>query len=463
MKASSELFELSSADDPTVSLRAGSSSTNGDLSRAPDATTRFRLQAEFVPRRDDHYHVNDLLKYHDRQFVRNAHRGLLKREPDEVELTSYLERLRSGRFNKTDVLVSLRFSPEGRKNDVTIDGLRLRAMIRRLYRLPVLGYLIELAVGFSRLPFLIRHQRQIEAYLLAQLERTTAHVNAANQAIAASVSELAREQKRATHLQPQQVATLFEDHGAVREGGPAPGAAAPVANRLPLGYESSSFSAEAGFDLDEFYASFQAQFRGQSEDVKESLKIYLPLLKESGITSEILDIGCGRGEWLELLREAGMQARGVESNRVMIEVQRKRDLEIVDADALAYLHELPENSLHAITAFHFIEHLGLEELIELLHEVRRVLKPGGVVILETPNPKNLVVGACNFYSDPTHQRPLFPETLEFTLNHLGFVSTRVQYLHPVKGSPFEQADEGARTLHAWFFGPRDYAVLAYKP
>ena len=428
INASARLLELLSRDSSSL---AEVSSDRAD--------GQFRSQPEFVPNRDHHYHVSDLFKYHDRQFVWNAYRALLKREPDTEGLTAFLEKLRSGQFNKIDVLAALHFSPEGRRNQVTIDGLRLPATIRRLYRVPVIGYLAELVVGAARLPLLIRNQRQIESHLTAQQERLADHFNA-------TTAELRAEQKGIARAQHTQLAALFLAQNATRKGDPDKSGARlhPPA-------------------LDELYASFENQFRGTPEHIKEGLRVYLPLLKDAGIASDILDLGCGRGEWLELLREAGLQARGVESNRAMIDNQRGLNPEIIEADALAYLRRLPGSSLSAVTAFHFVEHIGLVELIDLLDKIKRVLKPGGLLIVETPNPKNLVVGACNFYSDPTHHKPLFPETLEFILSHRGFVRTQLQYLHPVEGSPFQDSSEASQALNSWLFSARDFAIIAWKP
>ena len=440
INASARLLELLSQDAPSPA----DAFSGGD--------GQFRTQPVFTPNGDDHYHVSDLLKYHDRDFVWNAYRALLKREPDGEGLTAFLEKLRSGRFNKIDVLGSLRFSPEGRRHQVTIDGLRLPATIRRLYRVPVIGYIAEWVVGVARLPSLIRSQRQIESHLTAQQERLADHFNATTaelrESFALSLSQLAAEQKAIARAQHQQVAALFLSQNAARNGnvgGPSPDAG------------------DQRRVLDELYASFENQFRGTPEHIKEGLKVYLPLLKDAGIASDILDLGCGRGEWLELLREQGLPARGVESNRAMIANQRGQNQEIIEADAHTYLRGLPGNSLNAVTAFHFVEHIGLVELIDLLDEINRVLKPGGLLIVETPNPKNLVVGACNFYSDPTHHKPLFPETLEFILNHRGFVRTQLQYLHPVEGSPFLDTSEASQALNSWLFSARDFAIIARKP
>jgi SAM-dependent methyltransferase len=437
INASARLLELLSRE--LSSLAEVSSSA---------AESQFRLQPEFIPNSDDHYHVRDLLKYHDRDFVWNAYRALIKREPDREGLSAFLEKLRSGQFNKIDVLARLRFSPEGRRNQVTIDGLRLPATIRRLYRVPVIGYVVELIVGVARLPSLIRNQRQIESHLIAQQERLADHYNDLRASFALSLSRLADEQKAITRAQHAQLAALFREQQSATLNGNVPGLKADARDRRLV--------------LDEVYAAFENQFRGTPEHIKDGLKVYLPLLKDAGITSDILDLGCGRGEWLELLREEGWQARGVESNRAMIDNRRGQNLEIVTVEALAYLRGLPENSLRAVTAFHFVEHIGLAELIDLLDEIHRVLKPGGLLIVETPNPKNLVVGACNFYSDPTHHNPLFPETLEFIVNHRGFVRTQLQYLHPVEGSPFQDTSEASQALNSWLFSARDFAIIGWK-
>jgi SAM-dependent methyltransferase len=441
INASARLLELLSRDAPSLA----------DVSSGADG--QFRTQPVFTPRRDDHYHVTDLLQYHDRDFVWNAYRAVLKREPDSEGLTAFLEKLRSGRFNKIDVLATLRFSPEGRRNHVTIDGLRLPATIRRLYRVPVIGYVAEWVVGVARLPSLIRNQRQIESHLIAQQERLADHFNGTtaelHKLFAQSLAQLAAEQKAIARAQHQQVAALFRE-----QQNPSPNGSIPVSKRDAVDQRPV---------LDELYASFENQFRGTPEHIKEGLKVYLPLLKDAGIASDILDLGCGRGEWLELLREEGLQARGVESNRAMIDNQRGQNPEIIEADALAHLRGLPAGSLSAVTAFHFVEHIGLAQLIDLLDEINRVLKPGGLLIVETPNPKNLVVGACNFYSDPTHHKPLFPETLEFMISHRGFVRTQLQYLHPVEGSPFQDSSEASQALNSWLFSARDFAIIAWKP
>src|SRR5262249_47024730 len=165
--------------------------------------------------------------------------------------------------------------------------------------------------------------------------------------------------------------------------------------RLPDAWDQEqlqSVADEAHHVLDALYASFEDQFRGTREDIKERLRVYLSVLQEAKLGSEtrpILDVGCGRGEWLELLQEAGLCGQGVDRNRVLVEQCQRRGLRVVESDVLAYLRSLPGASLGVVTGFHIIEHLPLEILIKLLDETVRVLTSGGLAIFETPNPRNV--------------------------------------------------------------------------
>ncbi|HKC64334.1 MAG TPA: methyltransferase domain-containing protein [Pyrinomonadaceae bacterium] len=478
-----------------------------DAQDQPAELPPIRLQPCFVKSADDHYHVNNLLKYHDHIFIWNAYRAILKREPDGPGLEGLLEKLRSGRFNKIDVLAALRFSPEGRSKNVQIDGLARPAAIRKLYRVPVLGYLLEMIIGIARLPAMLRSQRQFEEYAAAQDERLAGHMNRlghlnfraaetfsrqVSESLSRKIEQVAEEHRQAldrqreefrekyrelAELQQQQAAMQHEQAVSLwREQREIIGHISKLRdeltarllqfNKTSKAEASSSLldeqSSTLGPGLDDLLASFTEHFRGSREEIKESLRFYLPILKSAGISRDVLDIGCGRGEWLELLKEEGIEARGLEINHALAEQTRSRNLEVIERDALRYLRELPPACLNAVTGFHVIEHLSFETLVELLDEICRTLRPDGLVIFETPNPKNLVVGACNFYSDPTHLKPLFPETIQFIMSRRGFQDTRVEYLNPSPGSPFKDGSEISQALDSWFYSPRDFAVIARK-
>ncbi|RUR83323.1 methyltransferase domain-containing protein [Chlorogloeopsis fritschii PCC 9212] len=238
--------------------------------------------------------------------------------------------------------------------------------------------------------------------------------------------------------------------------------------RLPQPFtqeQLQTFVNENQHSLDGFYAAFEDRFRGAREEITQKLQVYLPIIANAQIgtqDSPILDVGCGRGEWLELMRKHGYTAKGIDINRVMVDQCRARELEVIESEAMAYLQSLPDASLGAVTGFHIIEHLPFPLLMKLFGEVARVLKPNGLAIFETPNPQNLLVGACDFYSDPTHLNPLHPEMVQFLVNYQGLSNVKLLYLNPVENSPFNQENPGSQTLHNWFFGSRDYAVIGYK-
>jgi O-antigen chain-terminating methyltransferase len=429
-----------------------------DISTASPSERHLNLQPEFQPRDDGHYRLNELLQFHDHKFIWNAYRAILKREPDEEGYQGYLALLRSGKRNKIDILGSLRYSSEGKRANVEIEGLESRARFRHLYQIPVVGYLVELTVTLLRLPSFIRNHRQLESHFSAQqevvinyfnerLESQNRHFQAMQLAITQlddSLSAFKKRQAEVADWQQHQVTALFRNQKLTPEKG--------VNGQARLSKRRA----------DELYAAFVSRFRGDFELIKTDLQPYLALLKESEINSGVIDLGCGRGEWLELLRENNIQVRGVEDNSVLAAQARQKNLDVINAGALEYLEGLENESLLAVTAFHLIEHLEFAQLTQLLDQIQRTLKPGGLLILETPNPKNLVVGACNFYSDPTHRQPLFPETVEFLLTQFCFNRIRIEYLHPVADSPFQNREPGGKELDTWLFGHRDFAAIAWK-
>lgn len=224
--------------------------------------------------------------------------------------------------------------------------------------------------------------------------------------------------------------------------------------------------AESEHIWDALYVKFEEKFRGTREEIKSRLTIYLPKIIESGLgkeTSPILDIACGRGEWLELLKENGFISKGVDLNLAAIEQCHKNNLEAIEDDAFAHMRRLPNATYGMVTAFHFVEHLSFHELIKFFDESIRVLIPGGMIIFETPNPENISVGSNTFYMDPTHRNPLPAPVLEFIAKERGFADIEV-----VKLNPYEDAKKIVENskldqlFNEYFYGPRDYALIGRK-
>ncbi len=177
-----------------------------------------------------------------------------------------------------------------------------------------------------------------------------------------------------------------------------------------------------------FYRAFEDKHRGSRDLIKTRLRAYLPfILPLSHLHPSLpaLDLGCGRGEWLELLQDQHIPAQGVDLDDGMLAACRERGLNVTNADALAHLRAQPDHSLLFITGFHIAEHLPFEVLQTLFAQAHRALVPDGLLILETPNPENLVVGTASFYMDPTHQRPLPAQLLDFLAEHQGFARVKI--------------------------------------
>jgi len=217
---------------------------------------------------------------------------------------------------------------------------------------------------------------------------------------------------------------------------------------------------------DPLYVKFEDQFRGTREEIKKRLEVYIPIIKKAGAGTEkypVLDIACGRGEWLEMLRDEGLIGIGVDHNHTAIDRCREFNLNVIQSDTFSYLNQLPDSLYGAITAFHFIEHLSFPQLITFIDESVRILKPNGLIIFETPNPENLLVGANTFYMDPTHRNPLPYPFIRFLMEDRGISDINILKLNPYeKEYRLDESNPVESRLNNYFYGPRDYAIVGLK-
>lgn len=213
---------------------------------------------------------------------------------------------------------------------------------------------------------------------------------------------------------------------------------------------------------DLFYRAFEDRHRGTRDQIKARLKVYLPFvlpvcaMYPDGL---VLDLGCGRGEWLQLLQEHGVRGQGVDLDEGMLEACHAQGLKVEKGDALACLQALPSDSMIAVTAFHLVEHIGFDALRKLVLDALRVLKPGGLLIMETPNPENIVVATKNFHMDPSHLKPLPPELLAFLPEHAGYA--RVKTLR-LQENPDICSHQNLSLEDVLGGASPDYAVVAQK-
>ena len=213
---------------------------------------------------------------------------------------------------------------------------------------------------------------------------------------------------------------------------------------------------------DSFYRAFEDRHRGSRELIKSRLSAYAPFLRPLALrfpSGSAIDLGCGRGEWMELLGDFEFDAYGVDLDEGMLAACREHGLNTQRTDALKALQGLPDASTAVVSAFHLIEHLPFEVVKLLIREALRVLKPGGLLILETPNPENLVVGATSFYMDPSHIRPIPPDLLDFVVEHAGFQQHKVVRLQE---SVSLSGSESIDLFHVLNGVSPDYSVVAQK-
>jgi SAM-dependent methyltransferase len=193
---------------------------------------------------------------------------------------------------------------------------------------------------------------------------------------------------------------------------------------------------EYGSLPNDLYQSFEDKFRGSETEISNRLRPYLDLLPEPTPASIVVDIGSGRGEWLDLLRQFGHRSFGVETNLVSVEICRQKGLDVLNEDGLDFLIHSEDESYAALTLFHVVEHLSIPTLLSLAREALRVLSKEGTLICEFPNIFCPSVGSTSFWIDPTHVRPLHPLLVDFIFSQVGFKSTRIVPIG-LRDNPFE--------------------------
>lgn len=219
------------------------------------------------------------------------------------------------------------------------------------------------------------------------------------------------------------------------------------------------------------YARFENYFRGSQEDTQNAQKVYVPYFRGK---KKVLDLGCGRGEFLELLKASNTNAVGIEMYEPFVKMCQEKRLEVYKKDAVEYVHELDDESVDGIFAAQLIEHLDTGKLVQLCQDAYYKLTKEGVLILETPNPTCLSVFTNSFYMDPSHTKPVHPKTLEYILKDAGFenleliftegskVGYRLPLLDISEATNLSEFNDGINCLSDLIYGSQDYAVIARK-
>jgi len=219
--------------------------------------------------------------------------------------------------------------------------------------------------------------------------------------------------------------------------------------------------------LDSFLFQLQDKFRGTEAETRGKLGVYLTTIQTADPPvppGDWLDIGCGRGEWLEAICAAHYSGQGVDSNALAVAHCRKKGLRVTHGDALEFFKSVPDESMAVVTAFHVVEHCSMEHLLRLVCESARALKRGGLFIMETPNPANLLMGSHHFWLDPTHVHPVPAGLMEFIYEYFGLQIVERLDLTPSPASkllPYDEI-ETVHRLNEQLYGPQDYGLIGRR-
>ena len=210
---------------------------------------------------------------------------------------------------------------------------------------------------------------------------------------------------------------------------------------------------------------FQARFSGTEEAIRGQSERFVDLFAGR---SHVLDLGCGRGTFLQLLADRGISGYGVDLDEKMVAHCRERGLEAFESDGLTHLEGLPAHSIDGVYGRHIAEHVLPGDLVAMLRALRRALQPGAPVVFVTPNAASLTVTGHSFWLDPGHLRPIPPELFQFYLEVEGFTGVEVRTFQPADERLNEDVSDpkvkaNVQLLNRTLFADRDYAVVGYQP
>lgn len=292
---------------------------------------------------------------------------------------------------------------------------RLEADLAYNNALTALDRVVVAAIGQ---PALARADlERLATSLLVYLQHITAFVESKDREVAALTGARVDEVERALESLSEMRTQVRVLQRGVQMLTRSQGAAAPAPSEAPRPPALDDYK----------YVGFEDQFRGSDEELQERLRAYVPIFATG---STVLDLGCGRGEFLSLLKAAGIGGRGIDVNAEMVAAARERGLEAVQADALTYVTALPDDSLGGLIATQVVEHLEPAYLMRLLDTLSHKLRPGAPVVIETINPACWLAFFSSYIRDFTHVRPVHPETLQYLLRASGFERVEIRYSAP---------------------------------
>jgi len=466
--------------------------------QAPNGPPPRLSDLQLVPAKSQ-YALSDFLQFKDEAFIRAAYQGLLKRNVDQTGIDNHLLSLRSGQKAKTDILIDVRWSPEGRKHGVKVPGLNRLRWWRYATKVPVLGPALIWLSALSHASQLRRDIRRLDAgnEQVNEAWRTVADrlprgeqdlqeggdvSSSAPMRIQRSVSDVLRQVAEHRRRQEAGLTRAETNLAALKQW---------CEDQEPRLHEietrldilQSDFLANqrrlmsvletrlghgagAAVGVQEPYDGFFAPSTNlfwSDDDYRERFALYDPLMARAGEAAgckRVLELGYTDGKYLDLLSTAGFEPTAVPCDGAARD-RRQSATPMVEGDPLSELLRLPDATFAAVLAFRLLERLPFGTLVRIIDETLRILRPGGTAIFEALNPRN-ILGACDFYRDPARRNPVFPDTLAVLGRARGFCESRIVFID-IAGRKLIPAEEWSFTsLQDYVNVPRNYAWIGTK-
>jgi O-antigen chain-terminating methyltransferase len=401
----------------------------------------------------------------DFNVINNCYQLVLRRPPDLKSLKLYQSQLDNG-LPALMILFDLSRSQEGHNLGVPLKNFSLA---RCLY------YLAKITKKFGLHIPIWKLLCKLDNYYKNSFKNSIlqSHINNDNYYKRVELLELKIHQLiNHQHEFDQELRLMFDDiRKSINECQTSQALMRSIYNQNSLRLEpslvnkTSILATSVQEEIEKYYLVFEDFYRGNSDEIKKGFNDYKNIiikLPRSNISA--LDIGCGRGEWLLWLKDQGILATGIDSNSAMVQHCLQRELIVEHADLLNYLSRVPNKSVCLVTSFHVIEHLSFDVLFTMMQEIFRILIPGGIMILETPNPENVLVASHTFYHDFSHRAPITPTSIEFLAKYHGFIDTQILRRNPYPDKDrVIGSDPLTERVNGHFCSFQDFALIAHAP
>lgn len=431
-----------------------------------------KIYREISPQRT--IDAKQLLKYDNEQFVKALYRSLLKREVDEEALLNCCNSIKYDRSYRIDLIYAVMNSQEGKNIGIKVSNIKIKYYLLKLRRsillIPVIGFLLKIIFGIIMLPKRINSLQKSIIDIATNFDnfekRVTNNVNQKLNDVEKSYKEKfnrALESKDDILEEVDNIKVEIKKISMIEEE-----------RRESEEKKKNNHILEEQYKkeiLDLFYLRYNEELMVDSRElVMERAEVYLTEIEKylgnrDKKDLKMIDLGCGEGEFIQLLNKKGYPAYGVDSNSAVVSKMRKEQprLKIVEDNAIDYLKKIENNSLDFISAIHMVEHLEFFDLIVLLKECLRVLKDDGLLILETPNPQNILISSYYFNLDPTHKKPIPPELLRFFVEEAGLTVENVLLIRPLNFCDYNyEKDNPLRDIVFRFNMEQAYSIVAVK-